>query len=102
LNNGVNWEVLWDGAAQPTGLNSYDTPRLPSTLTQYAGQEIKLAWHADDGDDAFGMWYNWYIDNVYIGNFVRTEQLSPLATFGSAYLRKRTPGMPSIPLAASA
>ncbi|HHV37848.1 MAG TPA: choice-of-anchor D domain-containing protein, partial [Candidatus Cloacimonetes bacterium] len=78
LNNGVNWEVLWDGAAQPTGLNSYDTP-VTIDLTQYAGQEIKLAWHADDGDDAFGMWYNWYIDNVYIGNFVRTEQLSPLA-----------------------
>ena len=82
-DNGVNWQVLWDGSAQPGGLNSYDTP-VVIDLTQYAGQMVKLAWHADDGDDAFGMWYNWYIDNVYIGNFVRTEQLSPLATFGSA------------------
>ncbi|HHV37819.1 MAG TPA: T9SS type A sorting domain-containing protein, partial [Candidatus Cloacimonetes bacterium] len=82
VDNGVNWQVLWDGAAQPSGLNSYDTP-VVIDLTQYAGQMVKLAWHADDGDDAFGMWYNWYIDNIYIGNFVRTEQLSTLNTFSS-------------------
>ncbi|MCB5235028.1 MAG: carboxypeptidase regulatory-like domain-containing protein, partial [Candidatus Cloacimonetes bacterium] len=89
LDEGANWQVLWDGAAQPEGMNNYATP-IVIDLTPYAGLTVKLAWHADDGVDAFGMWYNWYIDNVYIGNFQRTEQLSTLANLGSAISAKDT------------
>ncbi|MCB5234303.1 MAG: carboxypeptidase regulatory-like domain-containing protein, partial [Candidatus Cloacimonetes bacterium] len=89
LDNGASWQVLWDGANQPAGVNNYATP-IVIDLTQYAGLTIKLAWHADDGVDAFGMWYNWYIDNIYIGNFQRTEQLSTLTNLGSAISAKDT------------
>ena len=80
-NGGVSWQILWDGAAQPAGLNNYDAP-ITIDLSQFGGQLIKLAWHADDGIEAFGLWYNWFIDNVYIGNFVRSEQLSVFGTKG--------------------
>ncbi|NLO44878.1 MAG: choice-of-anchor D domain-containing protein, partial [Candidatus Cloacimonetes bacterium] len=89
LDNGASWQVLWDGANQPAGMNNYTTP-IVIDLSPFAGASTKLAWHADDGVDAFGMWYNWYIDNIYIGNFQRAEQLSTLTNLGSAISAKDT------------
>jgi len=67
-NNGNSWTVLWDATALTGGYNVYQTP-VQIDLSAYAGQQIKLAWHADDPNaSSDGMWYNWFIDNVSIGN----------------------------------
>ena len=71
-NNGNTWTVLWDATALTGGYNVYQTPVLID-LSAYAGQQIKIAWHADDPNSTSdGMWYNWFIDNVVIGNVVNT------------------------------
>lgn len=67
-NNGSSWTVLWDAAALTGGWNVYQNP-VTINLNDYAGQQIKLAWHADDPNSTSdGMWYNWFIDNVVISN----------------------------------
>lgn len=67
-NNGVSWNVLWDASAQTGGWNYYQTP-VQIDLTAYTGQQVKLAWHADDPNaSSDGMWYNWFIDNIEVGN----------------------------------
>ena len=71
-DNGVTWDILWDASTLPIGVNNYQTP-VQISLTDYAGQQVKIAWHADDPNTSNdGMWYNWFIDNVVIGNNVRT------------------------------
>ena len=71
VDNGTNWTVLWDASAQTGGWNYYATPILVD-LSAYAGQEVKLAWHAVDPPSNDGLWYTWFIDNVYIGNDIDT------------------------------
>lgn len=67
-NNGANWNVLWDASAQPAGWNYYTTP-VQIDLSAYAGQQIKIAWHADDPNTTNdGMWNSWFIDNIVIAN----------------------------------
>jgi hypothetical protein len=71
-NNGNSWNVLWDASALTGGWNNYQTP-IVIDLSTYAGQQIKLAWHADDPNTTSdGMWYNWFIDNVVISNAIDT------------------------------
>jgi len=70
-NNGANWTVLWDASILTGGWNNYQTP-VQIDLSAYAGQQIKIAWHADDPSDNQGMWYNWFIDNVIISNTATT------------------------------
>ena len=75
-NSGVNWTVLCDASALTGGWNNYQTP-VQIDLSAYAGQQIKLAWHADDPNaTSDGMWYNWFIDNVVISNTVRDIRFS--------------------------
>jgi len=66
-DNGSNWTELWDASAQPVGINSYATPILVD-LSLYEGQQIRLAWHATDGPGNDGLWYVWFIDDIYIGS----------------------------------
>ncbi len=73
-NNGADWTVLWDASTQTGGWNNYQTP-IVIDLSAYAGQQVKIAWHADDHNDE-GMWYNWFIDNVVISNTVVTLRFS--------------------------
>lgn len=80
-DNGNSWSELWDGSAQAAGLNNYSQP-ITLDLSQYSGQQIKIAFNADDGADAMGLWHNWFIDNIYIGNAIRTA--SPLPLFSAA------------------
>lgn len=81
-NDGASWQVLWDGATQPQSLNNYSQP-ITIDLSAYAGQMVKLAWHANDGIDQMGMWNNWYIDNVYIGNAEDDRVMSPTLSTGA-------------------
>jgi len=67
-DNGVTWNHLWDATAQTGGWNYYATP-ISLDLDAFTGQQIRLAWHADDPNaTSDGMWYVWFIDNVIIGN----------------------------------
>lgn len=66
-DNGNNWTVLWDASAQAGGWNYYASP-ITVDLAQYSGQQIKLAFNASDGPGNDGLWYVWFIDDIYIGN----------------------------------
>jgi hypothetical protein len=68
-NGGTNWSVLWDASAQTGGWNSYASP-ITLDLSMYEGLQVKLAWHAEDPESNDGLWYVWFIDDVYIGNEV--------------------------------
>ena len=69
-DNGSTWTDLWDATALTGGWNYYDTP-IVVDLNSYAGQEIKLAWQAIDGDGQ-GLWYVWFLDDIAVGNPSKT------------------------------
>ncbi|HQB97651.1 MAG TPA: carboxypeptidase regulatory-like domain-containing protein, partial [Candidatus Cloacimonadota bacterium] len=69
VNGGNTWSVLWDASSQAEGTNVYDAP-ITVDLAQFSGQQIMLAFHAEDPASNDGLWYTWFIDNIYIGNFV--------------------------------
>ncbi len=66
-DNGSSWTVLWDASAQTGGWNEYSSP-ITVDLGAYTGNQIKIAFHAIDGPEYSGLYYFWFIDNVYIGN----------------------------------
>ncbi len=68
-DNGNNWTVLWDASAQTGGWNQYASD-ITISLEQYGGQQVKIAWNAVDPPSNDGLWYVWFIDDVYIGNAV--------------------------------
>ena len=68
-DGGNSWTMLWDATAQPAGNNFYQFP-ITINLEAYAGTEVQLAFHAVDPPSNDGLWYVWFIDNIYIGNFV--------------------------------
>ncbi|MCB5228818.1 MAG: carboxypeptidase regulatory-like domain-containing protein [Candidatus Cloacimonetes bacterium] len=70
-DNGSTWTTLWDASEQQGGWNHYYFP-ITVDLSAYSGQQIKLAFQAVDGPDDSGLWYVWFIDNVYIGNIITT------------------------------
>ncbi len=69
-NNGSSWTSIWDATNLTGGWNYYDTP-IVVDLNSYAGQEIKIAWQAVDGDGQ-GLWYVWFLDDVAVGNPTKT------------------------------
>jgi hypothetical protein len=72
-NNGSTWTPLWDASTQPgAAWNAYATNPITISLANYAGQDIKVAWHAEDPASNDGMWYTWFIDSVFIGSPART------------------------------
>lgn len=74
-NGGTDWTVIWDATAQGGGWNYYASPVVVD-LASYGGQQIKLAWHADDPPTIPGLWYQWFIDNIHIGNDTTTIRFS--------------------------
>ncbi len=64
---GSTWTTLWNASALTGGWNYYATP-ITIPLSAYTGQQIKLAWHATDGPANDGLWYVWFIDDVFVGN----------------------------------
>ena len=70
-DNGNTWTVLWDASALTGGWNYYATP-IVIDLDAYAGQQFKLAWHADDPPSNDGIWHVWFIDDITVNNAIET------------------------------
>ncbi|MBZ0243377.1 MAG: choice-of-anchor J domain-containing protein, partial [Bacteroidales bacterium] len=70
-DGGTSWTSIWD-ASTLTGnaWNYYDSP-YSIDLAAYAGDDIKLAFNAVDGDGQ-GLWYIWFVDNITVGSPTRT------------------------------
>jgi len=73
-DNGTTWTALFD-LSDLTG-NDWNDWEYPYTvnLNAYAGQDVKLAWHAIDCNDPGnpnypGLWYIWIIDDIEIGYY---------------------------------
>lgn len=99
VDNGQNWTILWDASAQTGGWNYYTTP-ITVDLASYAGQQIKLAWNAVDPPSNDGLWYTWFIDDVYIGNQDTTirfapEEMSFVSTNANRAMTNTTQTLPS-------
>lgn len=89
-DNGNTWTPIWDASAQTGGWNYYATP-ITIDLSTYQGLQLKIAWQADDPPTNDGMWYVWFIDDIYIGNAVAavrfdSSQLTRFSGLGSANL----------------
>ncbi len=103
-DNGSTWTSLWDASAQTGGWNYYASP-INVDLGLYGGQQIKLAFHATDGPTNDGLWYVWFIDDIYIGNAL-TASANPAETirFSFSDLEVRSSsgkGFAPVPLNAS-
>lgn len=68
-DDGATWTTLWDASAQTGGWNYYQSP-ITIDLATYEGLQVKMAWHAVDPPSNDGLWYVWFIDDIYIGNEV--------------------------------
>jgi len=84
-DGGNQWTTLWDASAQTGGWNSYTDAPITLDLSIYEGLQIKLAWHAEDPATNDGLWYVWFIDDVYIGN----ETTSVLFSFDDLSIRSQ-------------
>jgi hypothetical protein len=71
VDGGSTWTAVWDASAQPSEEITYNHP-ITVDLSQFGGQQIVLAFHAEDPPSNDGLWFTWFIDNIYIGNFVDT------------------------------
>ena len=69
-NGGSTWTELWDASDLSGGWNYYNSPYNLS-LDAYAGQDIKLAFQAVDGDGQ-GLWYIFFVDNITVSSGTRT------------------------------
>lgn len=66
-DNGATWTVLFDlSTLTGNAWNEWGFPYVID-LSAYAGQTIKLAWHAEDPPSNDGLWYIWAIDDVEVG-----------------------------------
>lgn len=65
-DDGTTWTNLWNASNLPSGVNYYHTP-VTIDLSFYAGQDVKLSWHAEDGPSNVGLWSAWAIDNISVG-----------------------------------
>ncbi|HOR30517.1 MAG TPA: carboxypeptidase regulatory-like domain-containing protein, partial [Candidatus Syntrophosphaera thermopropionivorans] len=74
-DNGNNWTVLYDATAAGGGWNYYASP-IYIDMEVYGGQQIRIAFQADDPPSDDGLWYAWFIDNLYIGNEIETVRFS--------------------------
>ena len=98
-DNGNTWTVLWDATALTGGWNYYATP-ITIDLSSYTGQQIKLAWHADDPPSADGMWYVWFVDDILIGTPDNVLKFSTEELLAASKVNNSTPKMvyPSLPI----
>ena len=89
-DNGNTWTPLWDASAQTGGWNYYASP-INLDLSAYGGQQLKIAWHAVDPPTNDGLWYVWFMDDIYIGNaretvrFAWNEMQTSSSGFGKAH-----------------
>jgi hypothetical protein len=99
VDNGATWTDLWDASALTGGWNYYATP-INIPLAAYSGQQIKLAFHADDPPSNDGLWYVWFIDDIVIGmpDAVMTfpaDQFTTRSASGEGFAKIVTPNLPA-------
>jgi hypothetical protein len=64
-DGGETWTPVWDASTLTgNGWNYYDY-NYSIDLSDFAGESIKVAFNAVDGDGA-GLWYIWFVDNIGI------------------------------------
>jgi hypothetical protein len=66
-DGGTNWDVVWDASTLSGGAWNYYAYPYSIDLSAYAGQDIKIAWNAVDGDGQ-GLWYVWFVDNIAVAS----------------------------------
>jgi hypothetical protein len=69
-DGGSTWTVLWDASTLSGGWNYYNFP-YEIDLNSYAGQDVKLAFQAVDGDNQ-GLWYIFFVDNIVVSGESRS------------------------------
>ncbi|MDI3503371.1 MAG: large repetitive protein, partial [Candidatus Cloacimonadota bacterium] len=83
-NGGSTWQILWDASTETGGQITYDAPFVVD-LAAWGGQQITLAFHAEDPPSNDGLWFTWFIDNIYIGNAITMVNFD-----GPALMTRRT------------
>ncbi len=82
-DGGSTWDIIWDASALPYVDNDgdgsadifYYDEEYSVDLSAYAGQNIKLAWQAVDGDGQ-GLWFIFFVDNINIELAGKGEYIS--------------------------
>ena len=97
-DNGSTWTTLWDASTLTGGWNYYATA-INIDLNAYAGQQVKLAWHALDPPSNDGLWYCWLIDDITVGSptgvmSIATSELTTQSAVNTAAVRV-TPNLPT-------
>jgi hypothetical protein len=75
-DGGANWTVLWDATTLPGGYTLVPLS-VQINMAAYGGQQIKIAFHADDPTTNDGLVYDWYIDNIRVSNDVAALSFNP-------------------------
>ena len=93
-DNGATWNILWDASTQTGGWNEYSSP-ITVDLSAYSGNQVMIAFHAEDPTDNSGLRYYWFIDNVYIGDSSNPVQLSlgDMTTISAASAQRQVGGI---------
>lgn len=62
--DGFNWSTIWSAADYPAGVSDY-SQNVNISLTDYVGEDIRIAWHAYNSLGT-NLWYSWFVDDVKI------------------------------------
>ncbi|MDD3562187.1 MAG: carboxypeptidase regulatory-like domain-containing protein [Candidatus Cloacimonetes bacterium] len=69
------WQTLWNASTLNGGWHPYSAP-VVIDLSFYHGQQIKLAFHAEDPPTNDGLRYQWFIDNIEVATALRQSSRS--------------------------
>jgi hypothetical protein len=70
-NGGATWDPVFDLTALPTEPDTFNHWEFPYLigLDAYAGQDVKIAWHAEDPPTNDGLWFVWAIDDITLTSY---------------------------------
>ena len=80
-NNGLTWNQIWSNRQEEGGYHNYAAGNFNLDLSQYAGSNIKVAFHARS-NPYNGLFNPWALDNININSndepvlFSRSNQIS--------------------------
>ncbi|MDD3104086.1 MAG: carboxypeptidase regulatory-like domain-containing protein, partial [Candidatus Cloacimonetes bacterium] len=69
------WQSLWNASSQSGGWQEYSAP-IVIDLGAYHGQQIKLAFHAEDPPENDGLRYQWFVDDIKVNSALRQSSRS--------------------------
>ena len=87
-DGGATWTVLWDAAEETGGWYDEIWP-ISINLSAYAGQQLKIAFHAHTDQLEGGYCHPWFIDCVYIGTAGDPRQSDPAELSCRAYSQQQ-------------